>query len=230
MTPRTAAVILAGGVGARVGAGRNKVMVPLEGEALLAHCVRAVLGVEGVHRVVLVVRPEDRDDVSEAVAPQLGPHDVWVVDGGVLRHDSERQALQVLAAEIDDGELEVVAIHDAARPLATPELWREVIDAAAEHGGALPVTATSGLLGADGRPAPELAAVQTPQAFRADALLAAYRAADAAGFAGTDTAACLERHGPEDVQVVGVPSSPANLKVTFPEDLELAAGLLRRRR
>ena len=67
--------------------------------------------------------------------------------------------------------------------------------------------------------------MQTPQAFRADALLAAYRAADADGFEGTDTASCLERYG--DLQIAAVPSTSGNLKITFPEDVSLAARLPR---
>ncbi|WP_051706722.1 IspD/TarI family cytidylyltransferase [Nocardioides aequoreus] len=227
--PRTAAVVLAAGSGTRVGAGRNKVLLPLDGQPVMVHAVRTVLQVEGVHRIVLVVRPDEREQVRDAVAPHLGPHDLWVVDGGSERHDSEWRALQVLADEIDGGELEVVAVHDAARPLARPELWRTVVDAAAAHGGALPARPTSGVLRTDGTPVPGLAAVQTPQAFRAAPLLAAYRAADAEGFRGSDTAACLERYGPPDLRLVGVPTGPDNLKVTFAEDLALAEALLRRR-
>ncbi len=229
-TPRAAAVVLAAGSGTRVGAQVedapvNKVLVPLDGVSVLARSVRTVLEVAGVHRVVLVVRPEDREAVSAAVGPHLGAHDLWVVDGGAQRHDSEWQALRVLAAEIEDGELDVVAIHDAARPLATSQLWRSVIDAAAEHGGAIPVVAGPRLSRRDGSLAPAgLVGVQTPQAFAARELLAAYRQAEEDGYAGTDTAACLERYA--DLAVVGVPSTAANLKVTFPEDVALAEALL----
>jgi 2-C-methyl-D-erythritol 4-phosphate cytidylyltransferase len=224
-TPRTAAVILAAGAGTRVGAETNKVLLPLDGIPVLARSVRTVLDVEGVHRIVLVVRRDERDAVSEAVAPHLGAHDLWMVDGGEQRHDSEWAALQVLADDIEGDELDVVAIHDAARPLATPQLWSSVIAAAAEHGGAIPVVVAPQLSHRDGSLAPaRLVGVQTPQAFRAPELLAAYRQADADGFLGTDTAACLEKYA--DVAVVGVPSTSANLKVTFPEDLGLAEALL----
>ena len=150
----------------------NKVLLPIAGIPILARSVRTVLDVAGVHRIVLVVRPEDRDAVSEAVAPHLGAHDLWVVDGGAQRHDSEWQALQVLAEDIENDELDVVAIHDAARPLAGAELWRAVIDAAAEHGGAIPVVESPQLSRADGSLAPSgLVGVQTPQAFGARVLL-----------------------------------------------------------
>jgi 2-C-methyl-D-erythritol 4-phosphate cytidylyltransferase len=223
--PRTAAVVLAAGSGTRLGAETNKVLLPLSGVPVLARSVRTVLDVEGVHRIVLVVRPEDRDEVAEAVAPHLGEHDLWLVDGGEHRHDSEWQALQVLAADIENDELDVVAIHDAARPLAGVELWRAVLDAAARHGGAIPVVESPQLSRADGSLAPpRLVGVQTPQAFRAVDLLRAYRQAEADGFVGTDTAACLERY--TDLAIAGVPSTTANLKVTFPEDLGIAEALL----
>lgn len=229
MTARAAAVLLAAGSGTRVGAATNKVLLELDGISILARSVCTVLEVDRVHRIVLVVRPQDRDAVAEAVAPHLGTHDLWVVDGGEQRHHSEWQALRTLAAEIDDFEIDVVAIHDAARPLAPASLWQQVIDTAAEHGGAIPVVPTPQLSRRDGTCAPRgLVGVQTPQAFAARELLGAYRRADADGFVGSDTAACLEHY--TDVEVVGVPSTAANLKVTFPEDVSLAQSLLRRAR
>ncbi len=171
-------MVLAAGSGSRVGAGTNKVLLPLDGTPILAHAVRSVLEVPAIHRVVLVVRREDRDAVSEAVAPHLGAHDLWLVDGGAQRHDSEWAALQALAGDIEAGEIDVVAIHDGARPLATQHLWAAVIDAAAEHGGAIPVVPSPRLSRRDGSLGPDgLVGVQTPQAFRAADLLAAYRQA-----------------------------------------------------
>jgi 2-C-methyl-D-erythritol 4-phosphate cytidylyltransferase len=225
--PRTAAVVLAAGSGTRVGSGVNKVLLPLLGVPILARSVRTVLDVPGLHRVVLVVRREDREAVAAAVSPYLGEHDLWVVDGGSTRHDSEWRALQPLVAEIEDGELDVVAIHDAARPLATATLWSAVIDAALGHGGAIPVVGVPRLSHRTGRRAPAgLVAVQTPQAFRAADLLAAHRRAAADGFSGSDTASVLERYSA--ARLVGVPSTHANVKVTWPDDVALAERLLTR--
>ena len=227
-TPRAAVVILAGGSGSRVGADVNKVLLPLGPLPVLVHSLRTALLVSGVHRLVVVVRPEDRDEVAAAVQPHLGEHDLWLVDGGARRHDSEWQAIRALRPDIEAGELDVVAIHDAARPLASASLFGNTIAAAAEHGGAIPVVPAVGLLCREQGPFPrDVVAVQTPQAFRADALLASYLRADADGFAGTDTASCLERY--TDVEIAAVPSSASNLKVTFPEDVALAERLLRRR-
>ncbi len=220
----TAVVILAAGSGSRVGAEVNKVLLPLRDAPVLVWSVRDALALPDVRRLVLVVRPEDRSAVAEAVAPHLGDREVVVVDGGATRHASEWAALQVLADDIVAGEVDVVAIHDGARPLAGTELWQAVIDAAREVGGAIPVVPATQLLHADlSAVTEEVGGVQTPQAFRADDVLAAYAAAAAGGFEGTDTAACVRAH--RDVAVAAVPGSPLNLKVTFPEDVALAVEL-----
>jgi len=230
MSPSAAVVVLAAGSGSRVGAGRNKVLLPLRGLPVLSWSVRTALALPGVHRVVLVVAAGEHDDVAAAVGPHLGERDVLVVDGGATRHDSEANALRVLAPEIEAGEIDVVAVHDGARPLASVELFAATIAAAREHGGAIPVVPLPHLLPRDPGAGPGtdahtvLAGVQTPQAFRAPELLAAYRRSARDGFVGTDTEASLRRYG--DLRVVAVPSSPLNLKITFPEDVELAARLL----
>jgi 2-C-methyl-D-erythritol 4-phosphate cytidylyltransferase len=215
---RTAAVLLGGGSGQRVGAEINKVLLPLDGRPVLVASLETIR-VLGFETVVVVARPEDR--------PLIEPHlvDELLVDGGPERHDSEWNALQVLAPAIDAGGLDVVAIHDAARPLASPALWEAVIQAAFETGGAIPVHTHSGLMRRDGTPVDGLVGVQTPQAFRAAELLAAYRGADRDGFKGTDTASCLERYA--DVAIAGVEAPVTNLKITFPEDVALAERLLK---
>lgn len=224
--PPSAIVLLAAGSGTRVGAGVNKILLDLDGTPILAHSVRTALAVPGVHRIVVVVRPEDRPEVSAALAPHLGSTDLWLVDGGAERHDSEYRALQALRTDIEAGEITVVAIHDAARPMARADLFSDAITAADAEGGAVPVVGSARLNTRDGSLAPDsLVAVQTPQAFRAAPLLTAYDDAAAAGFTGTDTAACLERF--TDTEIVAVAGAADNLKVTYPEDLALAGELLR---
>ncbi|HWM74493.1 MAG TPA: 2-C-methyl-D-erythritol 4-phosphate cytidylyltransferase, partial [Nocardioides sp.] len=183
--------------------------------------VADALATDGVRRVVVVVRPGEEGAVSDALAPHLGAAEVLLVPGGATRHASERAALRVLEDEIGAGDLDVVAIHDGARPLAGVDLFDAVVAAAREHGGALPVTTLAGVLP---RPVGELVGVQTPQAFDARTLLAAYERADADGFEGTDTASCLERYAP-DTKIAAVAGSAGNLKVTYPEDVALAERL-----
>ena len=214
-----AVVILAAGSGTRVGATVNKVLLPLGDVPVLAWSVRDALTLDDVRRVVVVVRPGEEDAVSAALAPHLGEGEVLLVPGGASRHASEHAALGVLAAEIDAGELDVVVVHDGARPLAGAALFTATIAAARRAGGAVPTVALGHLLPARG----DLHGVQTPQAFRAGPLLAAYRQAADDGFEGTDTASCLERYS--DVEVVAVPGSSRNVKITYAEDLPAVARL-----
>jgi len=216
-----AVVILAAGSGSRVGADVNKVLLPLRDGPVLVWSVRDALALTDVRRLVLVVRPEDRAAIESAVAPHLGESEALVVDGGATRHASEWAAIRVLEGAITLGEVDVVVVHDGARPLAGVALWESVVAAAREVGGAIPVAPVTHLLHADLTPVTGgVGVVQTPQAFRARDLLAAYRAADEDGFEGTDTAACVAAH--TDVEVAAVPSTALNLKVTFPEDVALA--------
>lgn len=223
-----AVVILAAGSGTRVGAATNKVLLPLAGRPVLAWSVLAALDVEGVDTVVVVGRAEDRSVLGEAIGPLLGDREVLLVDGGATRHASEHAALAVLAPRIEDGTIDVVAIHDGARPLAGPDLFALTIATAKVYGAAVPTVELAGLADRDSAraalPPGAVVGVQTPQAFRAAPLLAAHRSAAADGFDGTDTAACLERYA--DLPIVAVAGSAANLKVTYPEDLALAEALL----
>ncbi len=224
---RAAVVVLAAGAGTRVGAEVNKVLLPLEGIPVVARSLLTARGVPGVRRVVLVVRDGEQQAVRAAVEPYLddeGP-EVAMVTGGATRHASEWQALALLAADIEAGDLDVVAMHDAARPLADRDLYDRVLAAAAAHGGAIPVTTLNHLVDLDGAPLPDhLVGVQTPQAFRAADLLAAHRAARADGFEATDTAGCLATYG--DVDVVAVESDAGNLKLTVADDFLVAARAL----
>ena len=220
----TAVVILAAGSGSRVGATVNKVLLPLRGVPVLVWSVRDALSLPDVRRLVLVVRAEDRAAVEAAVAPHLADREVLVVDGGATRHASEWAALRVLAPDIEAGEVDVVVVHDGARPLAGRRLWEAVVSTAREVGGAIPVVPVTQLLRPDHRLVTEhVGGVQTPQAFSASDVLAAYRAASADGFEGTDTSACVSAY--RDVEVAAVAGSALNLKVTFPEDVALAEEL-----
>lgn len=229
--PGAAVVLLAAGEGRRVGAGTNKVLLPLAGSAVLTWSLRTVLGVPGVRRVVLVVRPQDRPEVDR-VLQDLGEEfpgaALWIVQGGETRHASEWNAVHALRHDIADGSVDVVAIHDTARPLAGADLFERVIGAARTYGGALPVVERRSLVnrGGDEAPAGTVVGVQTPQAFDAGRLWTAYSSAERDGFVGSDTASCLERY--TDTAIHCVRSDATNVKITFSEDVALAERLLRR--
>jgi 2-C-methyl-D-erythritol 4-phosphate cytidylyltransferase len=223
---RAAVVVLAAGSGSRVGADVNKVLLPVAGVPVVARSVRTARSVPGVRRLVLVVRDGEQDDVRAAVEPHLlgdGP-EVAMVTGGETRHRSEWSALELLAPSIEAGEIDIVAMHDAARPLAGVLLYEAVLATAERLGGAIPVAPLPDLVTMDAAPLPDhLVGVQTPQAFRAAALLAAHRAARSDGFEATDTAGCLAEYA--DVVIGAVESDAGNLKVTVPDDFLVAEAL-----
>jgi 2-C-methyl-D-erythritol 4-phosphate cytidylyltransferase len=223
-------VVLAGGSGSRLGAEVNKVYLPLLGRPVISWSLDWAASVPEVGRMVLVARPQDRDLAQQAIAAAGLAERVELVAGGPTRHGSEQAALDHLSAAIASGEIEVVVIHDGARPLAGAGLLHAVIQAAAARGGAVPTLAEQHAwpVGPDGvlrsRAGGELHRVQTPQAFRAAPLLDAYAQARLTGTQGTDTSAAME--GRDGLEVVAVPGSADNLKVTFPPDLRRAAELL----
>jgi 2-C-methyl-D-erythritol 4-phosphate cytidylyltransferase len=227
---RAAAVVLAGGSGTRIAADGNKAYLPVAGRRLVSWSLRAFAAVPEVRRLVLVIRNADRAVAEQTVAAEVGAP-VEVVLGGVARHDSEYQALSHLAPAITAGELDVVAIHDGARPVLDPGLIAEVLAAADRYGGAIPgmplpdaAVAGPGVTPDPVRPDRRLVRVQTPQAFRAAALLAAYDSAARDRFTGTDTAACVESYA--GIEVRCLPGDPRNIKVTYPADLLVAERLL----
>jgi 2-C-methyl-D-erythritol 4-phosphate cytidylyltransferase len=201
-------IIVAGGGGRRYGGAKQ--FEPLGPGRVLDLAVAAAR--QASDGVVIVVPAED-------AAAEGG------VAGGSTRAESVRNGLAAVPAEAT-----IVCVHDAARPLATPELFRRVVGALAEGVAgavpAVPVTDTIKLLDADGAvvetpPRERLVAVQTPQGFRAAML----RRAHATGLDGTDDASLVERVGG---RVVTVPGESWNDKITTPEDLARARDWLAR--
>jgi 2-C-methyl-D-erythritol 4-phosphate cytidylyltransferase len=230
--PMAVGVVLAAGMGTRVGADGNKAYLPLAGRSMVSWSVRAVAETPDIDRTVLVFRRGERATAQRLLSDEVDSATVELVEGGDTRHGSEFNVLRHLADDIESGAVDVVLIHDAARPLAGTDLMRTAVATAREFGGAIPGLSPGDVLreAPDGSLAPvggTLVRVQTPQAFRAAPLLAAYRAADAEGFDGTDTSACVQRFSDVDVHVFD--GAATNFKVTFPHDIEVAARLLRDR-
>jgi 2-C-methyl-D-erythritol 4-phosphate cytidylyltransferase len=175
----------------------------------------------------LVINPDDEELARATLQREVRGVDVEIVYGGVTRHESEFNALQHLAPAIASGEIEVVLIHDGARPLATPALFVEIAEAAHRHGGAIPTIAVDARE-MDTVRSDTVVRVQTPQGFVAQQLLEAYNKAAIDGFAGTDTAACMEKYFP-DVKTMSITADVSNVKITYPQDLAIAEHVLARR-
>ena len=224
------AVVLAAGLGTRVGADGNKAYLLLGGRSMLAWSVATPARLREVSRTILVFRRGEREAAADTLRREVPDTPVELVEGGDTRHASEMQVLRHLAPDIESGAVDVVAIHDAARPLAGPDMFRSAIRLARESGGALPALTIGDLARLRGDSLESVARygrlvrVQTPQAFRARELWHAYRCAERDGFEGTDTSSCVERY--TDVTVRTYPGAAANLKVTYPQDIAVADHLL----
>ncbi|MCJ2195260.1 2-C-methyl-D-erythritol 2,4-cyclodiphosphate synthase [Kaistella montana] len=251
----TALVIAAAGAGTRLGAGMPKALVPLaDGRTLLRHCLDSVAAARAagaaVDAVVVLAPPAEEDAARVAAEVDAGPDlgvPVACVPGGAERADSVRAGLAAAARALDAlapaGTPRRVLVHDAARALTPPAVFAAV-QAALDSGAvavvpgiALTDTVKQVAPGTDGAevvaatpPRAGLRAVQTPQGFDLDALLAAHEAVradpDLDAAALTDDAMVMEAAGHP---VVVVPGAAAAFKVTAPADLELARLELRRR-
>ena len=222
--PSVASIVLAAGSGTRFGHDINKVWLPLNGRHIISRSLTNAAANFKDARIILVINPDDEDFARKALAADEMPSSIEIVYGGASRHESEFNALQHLKPAIIAGDIDIVLIHDGARPLATPELFSAIADGAAQHGGAIPTIALD-QREMDMERVETVARVQTPQGFRAQPLLEAYEKSIAEGFVGTDTAACMEKFYPE-VKIFAVPGDVFNFKITYPQDLAIAEVLL----
>jgi 2-C-methyl-D-erythritol 4-phosphate cytidylyltransferase len=219
------ALIVAAGRGERLGSRRPKALVLLSGRPMLEWSVDSLRRVREVGQIVIAL-PE-----GELAA---APEGTIAVVGGATRSESVRAAL---AAAAGAGQGEAVIVHDAARPLATPELFERTLAELERHEcdaaiAAVPVSDTIKEVAADGHTVSStlersrLWAVQTPQVFGRSALERALAAPPAVLGAATDDAWLIEQSGGV-VRVVE--SDPGNIKVTSRTDLRIAEMLMAHR-
>ncbi len=218
------AVIVAAGRSQRMGF--DKVMAPLAGRPVLLHTLDRFEACAAVSEAVLVVHPERRREILAAVAAAGLRKVRAVVDGGAERHLSVWAGLQAI-----DARAELVAVHDAARPLVQPSaITAAVLEAARVGAVALAAPVVETLKRADDAnritesvDRRGVWAMQTPQVFRREWLFAAYERVLARGEAVTDEVSAVQAAG-HPVTLLGNPG--LNPKITFPQDLVLAEHLL----
>ena len=222
--PFATAVVLAGGSGERVGSDVPKQFLDLAGRPMIVHCLLAFERAPEVGAVVVVLPAERPPIVLDAL---WTPKVVSVTIGGPTRQASLSEGLICLPDET-----EIVAVHDAARPLVQPALVARVLAGIDDsHDGAVPgvpvddalkeVTSDGLVVGRRARVG--LWRAQTPQAFRREALEDALARADAEGVVCEDCAEMAVRAG---YRVRLVPGDPANLKATRRDDLPVLEALL----
>lgn len=229
---RTAAIIVAGGTGERLGRPGGKQLAEVLGRPVLTWTLSAFEAAPEVDLVIVVCDPGRVDEYrSKAVEPSGLTKPVVFAPSGGTRQESVAGGIGALPESVA-----TVVVHDGARPLVTPELISATIavldDESAADGVVVGHPSVDTLKIVDGRTiaeTPERArfwAVQTPQVFRAGALRAAYAAAAAEGFSGTDDASLVERAGG---RVLVAEGPRDNIKVTVAEDLVLVEAALRYR-
>jgi 2-C-methyl-D-erythritol 4-phosphate cytidylyltransferase len=219
--PRFGVILAAAGQSSRFGTtGYKKPFAPLAGRPVWLHSAEKFLDRDDVKQLVVVVAPEDREAFVEKFGATLAFMGITLAEGGGQRADSVRRGLEKLRPEID-----MVVIHDAARPCLA-QAWIDRVFAAGVRDGAAilgtPVVATLKRVGADGTVVETvdrsgLWEAQTPQVFARDLLERAFAAGHATQ--PTDEAQLVEAVGQ---RVTVVPGSPLNLKITSPDDLRLA--------
>lgn len=227
-----AILVVAGGRGSRAGEGLPKQYRPLAGVTVLARTLAAMRAGAPGARLKVVIHPDDQGLYAQSVAElDAATRDALsgVALGGATRQESVRNGIEALAQE---GAPEIVLIHDAARPFATPELIGRAIEAARAHGAAVPgapvndtvkeIDAAGFVVATPDRA--RLRAVQTPQSFRFPLILEAHRAAAAGARELTDDAMVAEAAG---CAVFVFPGDPANFKLTTPEDFARAMDQLK---
>ena len=219
-------IIAAAGAGKRMGMGKNKIFLELNGIPIIARSCAALASCAEIGELLIAAAP-DEVGIVDNILQAYPPGKPWrTVAGGGERQYSIANALEVMRPET-----EIVLVHDAARPLIQAQEIRQVIAAARYHkaaGVAVPVKDTikevnTQQFAVATPPRQMLWAMQTPQAFDGALLRRAYSQAAVEGFLGTDDASLVERLG---IQVKLVCGSYSNIKITNPEDMVIAKALL----
>jgi 2-C-methyl-D-erythritol 4-phosphate cytidylyltransferase len=228
---RLAVILPAAGRSSRFGGPEKKPFVPLDGRPVWQRAGEPFWARLDVERVYVVVSPDDRADFLRRFGGLFALNDkVKLVDGGAERFESVANALAVIPTDV-----QLVAVHDAVRPLVTSALISAVVNAAEAHGAAMPAIpvadtlkqvdpATNVITGTV--PRAGVWRAQTPQVFRRDWLVEAYARRAALTTEITDDAQLIEALGHS---VVVVPGAPDNFKITTKADLELADAVLKSR-
>jgi 2-C-methyl-D-erythritol 4-phosphate cytidylyltransferase len=226
--PKVAAILPAAGYGVRMGL-HKKQFLRLDGTPIFVHTLRKFVACPDVTEIFIAAPQEDMGEIKTALSGEDAGKRVTIVAGGNRRQDSVENCLRAVPPDT-----KLVAVHDAVRPLVSPALISAVIQEAFKTGASI-----LGILSIDTVkqvertrivgtiPRERIILAQTPQVFRYEILKRAFEKAREDGFQATDEAGLVEHLG---VEVTVVPGSERNIKITRPDDLELARFYLERER
>lgn len=219
---KTGMILLAGGIGKRIGRPVPKQFLLLGGNPLIVHVLEKVLGLREIEEIVITCPASHLDETRALIANHgFGEERFRCVEGGATRQESVARGLDAL-----DG-FDSVVIHEAVRPLVTAEDFRALLDAPdpnAMFGIPIPFTVLKGHeYVEDLLERSELVNVQLPQKFDARLLRAAHDAARRDGAIFTEDASLFSRYADAPVRIL--PGSDRNLKITVPTDLIIAEAI-----
>ena len=223
---KTAAIITAGGIGKRMGAGLPKQYLEVAGKSIIVHTIERFVGLQGVRQVIVTVPPGDETSfAADILAPFALNEMVTVVAGGAKRQDSVANGLAAVADDV-----EIVLIHDGVRPFIKRDVIQRAIETARDKGAcvvAMPLKETikrvdENMCLAETVDRSVLWGAQTPQVFRFDIIREAFEKAAREGFYGTDDTMLVERLG-HPVSIVE--GDYHNIKITTTEDLAIAEAI-----
>lgn len=223
-TPKTTAIIVAAGSSQRMGKDVNKQFLLVNDVPVLARTLLNFAAARSIDEIIVVTKQENILTVSSMIKDFDIKKISAIIPGGKTRQESVSNGLNQLKW---DG---FVAIHDGARPFATPSLIDSVVSTAHSFGAAAPgivpkdtIKIVNGNSLVSQTPDRDtLRAIQTPQVFRTDELKLAYIRAIESGFEGTDDCSVAEKAG---ISVCITEGEPTNIKVTTPEDLSIAEAI-----
>ncbi len=224
---RTLAIVLAGGAGKRMGSSTSKQFLLLDNRPILVHTLQIFQECRPVDGIYLVVNHRDLPLIQEQILETYHFSKILkLVIGGRLRQDSVRNGIEAI-----DESCDVVIVHDAARPFVSPAFVEksiclmEMFDAVVP---AIPARDTIKVISKEGFVMKTLERdslwhIQTPQTFKYDLIAKAYREGMAKKLCGYDDSTFIEYLGKKVKVIEG---SPYNIKITTPEDLLIARGIL----
>lgn len=226
---KVTAIIPAGGYGKRISAGIHKQLIEISGKPILIHTLEKFQNCSCVDAIIVATAPEILLEVEDMVKKFNITKVVEVTIGGNERQDSVYNALQTMVYHHS----EIVVVHDAVRPFVTCEKICQVISACEETGAAILAVRPKETIKLSGENSfvektldrNSLWLVQTPQAFYYTILQQAYKKAYTDSFYATDDSTLVERLG---VKVRIVEGLYENIKITTPEDIELAKLIVER--
>lgn len=223
---RNIAVILGAGNGTRMKADRSKLLLEISGKTVLERTVEIFSKADCIDEIIVVCRENDLDDFEKV----LSDYDLSYCFGGATRQESVKNAV----ATIEDGECDLIVIHDGARPLITQKEIADTVKLAKDKGAAavgVPVKDTIKVVDSEMKivDTPDrsaLISIRTPQIFAFDMYKEALSLAEKQGVDFTDDCQLVENFGKPVYAVCG---DYGNIKITTPEDIPMAESILKMR-